>query len=84
RVEMLSELANLDGADFEQLLSATREMQSESRRVEMLSELANLDGADFEQLLSAAREVQSESKRAYVLSELAKRRFLRGRQFNWS
>ena len=72
QASVLKELATLDGADFDKLLSIVRKIQDESKRASVLSELAKLDGAYFDEALSAARELQDEFRRASVLSELAK------------
>jgi hypothetical protein len=47
RAEVLSKLAQIDGADFAALLKAARSIQSESRRAAVLSKLAEQIPQDF-------------------------------------
>jgi glycerol-3-phosphate cytidylyltransferase-like family protein len=67
---VLRRLAQIDNADFTQLLDAARSIQGESSRASVLSSLAQIDNAYFTEALEAARSIQDESSRASMLSSL--------------
>ncbi len=71
RADVLSALAQVDGAYFTEALEAARGIQEESRRASVLRDLAQVDGANFVVVLAAAQEIQEESRRADVLRDLA-------------
>jgi ABC-type transporter Mla MlaB component len=72
RAKVLSELAKIDSAYFNEALAAARELKDEYWRAWLLSELAKIDSAYFEEALTAARNIKDEYYRSLVLSELAK------------